>query len=258
MAQTALITGASSGIGYAFAQLLAAKNYDLVLISRDARKLSEIKQTFEKKYHIKVHIIPKDLSLATSPLDICHELEKNQIAVDLLINNAGCGVGGPFLQTDWNKEAGMIQLNIVNLLYLTKLILPHMTRRNNGGIINVASTVAFTPGPLMSVYYATKAFVLSFSQALAYELKDSGVHVTTLCPGPTLTDFQQKTGIKIPQYPPWAASAQDVALFGYKAWLHKKPVAIYGLINKILVILTRCLPGNWIMRATDQFQKSKY
>ncbi len=256
MRKTVLITGASGGIGNAFARLFAAKGHDLVLVARQRQKLEAIKQTLEGAHPIKVHVIACDLSIVGSPKDIYNDLKQNSIPIDILINNAGAGLWGRFIETRWDKELHIMQLNVVNLVHLTKLILPQMIKRGEGAVLNVASTVGFVPGPLMSIYYASKSFLLSFSQALSCELKGTGVSVTTLCPGPTQTDFQQTAEVKKPGLQ-GMASAERVAEFGYRALLKKQRVAIYGFKNNVLVGLTQVLPRNLVANIMYKVQQCR-
>jgi uncharacterized protein len=244
--KTALITGASSGIGLEFARLFAQDSVNVVLVARSGKKLQEIKQELEKTYAIQVKIIEKDLSLADSAQSLLDELPDTSI--DYLVNNAGFGDFGEFVNTSWEKEAQMIQLNVTTLVQLTKLVLKGMVARQSGKILNVASTAAFQPGPLMAIYYSTKAFVLMFSEGIARELKGTGVTVTALCPGPTESGFQDAAamqdsklvkGKKMP-------SAREVANYGYKAMQKGKTVAVHGFMNNLLAFSVRFIPRNMV------------
>jgi len=258
MSKTALITGASGGIGYEFAKLLAQDGYNLVLIARSEDKFYEIKQEFREKFSVKVMVIPVDLTIPQVSGEIFHELEKKDIKVDVLINNAGFGHFGEFQGSDLGKDAQMIQLNIVVLTHLTKLFLKGMIERGGGKILNVASVAAFLPGPLMSVYYATKAYVLSFSEAVSNETKGTGVTVTALCPGPTETGFQTASqlndsqSLKNRKLP----SAAEVAKYGYKAMLNGDVVAVPGVMNKIFVQLVKFLPRTTVTELVRAHHKS--
>jgi short-subunit dehydrogenase len=244
--RTALITGASGGIGYEFAKLLAKDCSVLVLVARSLDRLREVKKELESSAGVSVRIIAEDLSKPGAAEEIYRELENENISVDILINNAGIGNLGKFAETDWQKDAEMISLNIVALTHLTKLFVKGMIERKNGKIVNVASTAAFQPGPLMAVYYASKAYVLSFSEAIANELKDTGVDVTVLCPGPTATGFVKAAAMgeswlfKIRR----PARALDVARYGYKAMAKGKTVAIHGIMSKIVIFSIRLAPRN--------------
>ncbi|MBP9854619.1 MAG: SDR family oxidoreductase [Candidatus Omnitrophica bacterium] len=239
--KTAVITGASSGIGYEFAKILAREKYQLVLIARNLDRLNDIKQEFEKIYGINVILMPADLSLENVVEGIVKELRYRQLLVEVLINSAGFGYGGEYVRQSWDNEKDMIQVNVKNLSHLTKLILPLMLERKYGRICNLSSTAAFYPGPFMAVYYASKAYILSYSQALANELKKTGVTVTCLCPGPTITNFQTKAGVENNRL--FRASnmavAKDVAEFGFKAMMKGKVLAIPGVKNNFFLFISR-------------------
>jgi short-subunit dehydrogenase len=244
--KTALITGASRGIGLAFARLLAEEGYDLILTARSEEAFYQIKQEIEERFKVKVMILPIDLTIPLVSEEIHHLIEQKHLHVDVLINNAGFGDYGKFWETDFKKERNMIQLNIVALTHLTKLFLPHMIERGCGRILNVASVGAFEPGPLMSVFFATQAYVLSFSQAVANECKGTGVSVTALCPGPTESGFQSAAKMQEARIVKMQklASAASVARYGYRAMLRGKTVAIPGFFNKITTFSVRLLPRN--------------
>lgn len=257
---TALITGASNGIGLELAKIHASKGGDLVLVARNKSRLDELKTELEKQYKVKVYTIGKDLSAHNSAQEVYDETKKQNIQIDYLINNAGFGDFGMFVETDWNKELQMINLNITTLTQFTKLYLKDMVARRNGKIMNVASTAAFQSGPTMAVYYATKAYVLSFSEAISNEVGDKGVTVTTLCPGATASGFQAAAameesalvkGKKLP-------TAIEVAEYGYRAMMNGKVVAIHGLINYIMANSVRFLPRAMVVKVTRKVQdKSK-
>lgn len=253
---TALITGASGGIGWELANIHASKGDDLVLIARNAAKLKELKTRLEQEHHVNVYILPKDLSRKEAPWEIYQETLANNIRVDYLINNAGFGDFGMFIETDWTKEAQMIQVNVTALTELTKYYVQDMAARRSGKIMNVASTAAFQPGPTMAVYYATKAFVLSFSEALHNEVETLGVTVTALCPGATESGFQAAAameesalvkGKKLP-------SAAEVAKFGYKAMMAGRAVAIHGFMNRLMANAVRFLPRGMVVNITRKIQ----
>src|SRR5437868_585729 len=186
---TALVTGGSGGIGLEIGKALAQREFDLVLVARNRDALEAAAGQIEGKHAVRVHVFAADLRRREAPEAISDFLRNENIPIDVLVNNAGFGLGGEFAETEVQRELEMIQVNIAALTHLTKLFLPPMIKRRAGRVLNVASTAAFVPGPLMAVYYATKAYVLSFSEALAEELRDSGVTVTALCPGPTRTEF---------------------------------------------------------------------
>ena len=246
MNKTALITGASSGLGKEFARIHASKGGDLVLVARSKDKLDELKSDLQKQYGVSVYVIVKDLSDQYAPKAVYDELKGKKIQVDYLINNAGFGDFGLFAETDWEKQLEMINLNVTCLTYLTRLFLPDMIENKDGKILNIASTAAFQPGPTMSVYFATKAFVLSFSEAIANELKGTGVTVTALCPGATATGFKAAAALgesnlfKGNQI----ATSNEVAEFGYSSMMEGKTVVIPGLLNNLLVQSVRFAPRN--------------
>jgi short-subunit dehydrogenase len=215
-----LVTGASSGIGSEFARVLAEHGHGLVLVARRTDRLQELAGELEERYGITATVISADLSQPDSVEEIYSEVRRRGIDVDLLINNAGFNVYGPFAQTSLGDEARMIQVNVIAVAALTKLFVRDMIQRKSGRILNLGSTGSFAPAPLDSLYAASKAFVLSFSEALSEELKGTGVSVTVLCPGPTETEFATKAGMldtKI--FAGRLMSAREVALAGYRAMM---------------------------------------
>jgi hypothetical protein len=242
--QTALVTGGSGGIGLEIAKVLARKGFDLVLVARKRDTLEAAAGQPEGKYGARVHVFAADLRRAEAPQAIFDFLHNENIPIEVLVNNAGFGVGGEFADTKLQRELEMIQVNIAALTHLTKLFLPAMIKRKSGRVLNVASTAAFQPGPLMAVYYATKAYVLSFSQALAEELRNSGVTVTALCPGATATDFAATAGVGNSKlFTAFGiAHPDDVAELGVAAMMHGRRVAIPGIKNKIVAQANRFAP----------------
>lgn len=236
MKKTALITGASSGIGLELAHIHASKGDNLVLVARCKKKLDEFKLEMEKKYGVTVYNIGKDLTDLNSAKEIHDELMSKKIQIDYLINNAGFGDFGLFVETDWEKQLRMINLNVTTLTYLTRLFLPHMLKNKFGRILNVASTAAFQPGPTMSVYFATKAFVLSFSEAIANEIKGKGVTVTALCPGATNTGFKSAASLEHSRLFKGKniATSKSVAEYGYQKMMKGKTVAVHGFLNNLI------------------------
>ena len=194
--KTTLITGASSGIGYELAKLFAHDHYNLVLVARSGAKLAQLSDEMQRQFGITARALTADLAAPSAPEQLFAQLGKDGIAIDVLVNNAAYGKFGPFSEMSLEEVTGQIELNIVGLTTLTRLFLPGMIARKSGRILNVASTAGFQPGPLMAVYYASKAYVVSFSEAIANELKGSGVTVTCLCPGPTDTGFQGRAGVE--------------------------------------------------------------
>ncbi|OMP30212.1 SDR family oxidoreductase [Mangrovimonas sp. DI 80] len=242
MVKTVLITGGASGLGYELALLFAKDTYNLVLVDINADNLKQAKETLEKKYNANVRVMLKDLSQVNISEEIVAEL--GDTSIDVLVNNAGFGLFGTFATTDWDREAKMLNLHVVTTTHLTKLILKGMVARGSGKILNLSSLAGFQPGPLMSLYYATKGYILSFSEAIANELKGTGVTVTALCPGPTKTSFQQvvSEGTSENKITFNMATAKDVAAYGYKAMNKGKSVAIPGGFNKFLATLPRIMP----------------
>lgn len=256
MTKTALITGSSSGIGLELAKIHAAKGDNLVLVARSRSKLEALKQQLEQQNHIKVHVIEKDLSLTDSSQQIFDETREKNIQIDYLINNAGFGDFGLFFQTQWSKELQMINLNITALTHLCKLYIPEMMQQGGGKILNVASTAAFQPGPTMAIYYATKAYVLHFSEAIGNELIGTNITVTALCPGATESGFQKVAameesnlvkGKKLP-------SSKSVAEYGYRAMMKGKAVAIHGLMNYLMANSVRFSPRAMVVKLARKIQ----
>jgi short-subunit dehydrogenase len=249
MSQTALVTGASSGIGREFAVLLASHGHNLVLVARRADELNQLKSKVEIDYGVRACVFSKNLADVSACDDLHAELKRQGITVDILINNAGFGDYALFSQADWKKLDDMMQLNMVTLTRMTKLFLPGMLERRQGRILNVASTAGFQPGPLMAVYFATKAYVLSFSQALASEVEGTGVTVTTLCPGPTQSGFSDAAAAgKSKLFRRKLRSSREVAKFGYRAMMKGKLVAIHGIGNWLLINSTRLAPRRILLK----------
>lgn len=249
MKELILITGASSGIGYEMARVLAAKGFDLVLVARRIEKLEVMKKEFEKDHNINVYPIQKDLSTVTQALELYEEIKRQKLEVTMLVNNAGRGGYGNFSDTDLDMELKMIELNVSSLVCLTKLFLQDMLIQKKGRIMNIASLLSFLPFPYYTVYSATKAFVLSFSETLAAELEGTGVVVTTLCPGPVDTAFNTDTMWKTNAYKAnQPVSPQRVAKQGAKLLLHGKGKKIVGLNNWFISNLPRFTPDVIMMK----------
>ncbi len=255
--QTALITGASGGLGLELARLAAADGYRLILTARSENKLIEVAKDLSTTYAVETHVFKADLSDEKDVQALIDFTEEKNLEVSMLINNAGFGDYGLFHETDFEKESRMIMLNIHALTRLTKHFLPAMMRRKSGYIMNVSSVAAFQPGPYMSVYYATKAYVLSLSEAIASEVKDDGVKVSAFCPGPTDTGFVDAANLndsklfKLMK----AASAAKVALYGYKALLKGKSLAVPGLTNKLMITFVRFMPRKWVTASVKMVSK---
>jgi short-subunit dehydrogenase len=238
IAATVLITGASSGIGYELARLFAFHKHNLILVARNTEKLMELAENLSIEHNINVTVIGKDLCQAGAVQDVFNTVKSMQLQVDILVNNAGSGQVGLFHEIEMDKDLEILQININVLTEMTKLFSREMIKRKKGRILNVASTGAFSPGPFIAVYYAAKAYVLSFSEALYRELKPYNVSVTTLCPGATKTNFAKLAGKRDM---PGAMEAKEVAEVAYKAVMKGKRIVVPGLANKILVRLPKNL-----------------
>jgi uncharacterized protein len=253
---TALVTGASSGIGYELAKLLAADGHDLVLVARSGAKLAGLAEELKARHRVGTKILPKDLADPGAPAGIAAKLETDGVLVDVLVSSAGFADYAPFVESDLGKQLDMIQVNVTALTELTRRFLPGMVERRSGRILNVASTAAFQPGPLMAVYYATKAYVLSFSEAIANELDGTGVSVTALCPGPTRSGFQDRAAMqdsKLVQ--DGLMSADDVAAAGYRAMMQGATIEIPGIKNKLGAQLPRVLPRKAAVNVARRVQE---
>jgi short-subunit dehydrogenase len=240
--KTTLITGASSGIGKELAYVYAENNFNLILVARRKERLQEIKTNIEKKHNVSVDIIDQDLSKLNSAEQLFKKATSLDIKVDILINNAGYGVSGPFMKTNPEKETGMLVLNMVTLTKLSKLYAKYFLKNNGGHIINIASTAAFQPIPTIATYAATKAYVLSFSEAIAYELIKTNVKVTDICPGATQSEFAHAADMGDPSMFDKAPTSRELAEFTYKAMIKGKTTAIHGAKNRFLTFTTRLSP----------------
>ncbi len=255
--KTALITGASSGIGLDFARLFAEGGYDVVLVARTESKLKALADELGTKHGVRALAVAADLADPAAPGRLMERLKAEGLQVDVLVNNAGYAGYGAFAETDARMELDMIQVNIVALTALTKAVLPGMLARNSGRILNVASTAAFQPGPLMAVYYATKAYVLSFSEALANETQGTGVTITCLCPGPTKTGFQGRAKMEESKLVKGKEmmDSRTVARAGYEALVRGQAVVIPGFMNKMLATSVRFLPRSTATRIVRNIQE---
>jgi short-subunit dehydrogenase len=255
----AIITGASAGIGRDFALLCAQKGYDVVLIARDNDRLRTLAADIRQKYSRDALVISADLSRPDTPAQIFEELANVNVEPEILINNAGFGLMGHFATLPLEEQMRMIHLNIGALTELTRLFLPGMLARRRGRILNVASTAAFQPGPLMAVYFATKAYVVSFSHAIHNEAREFGVSVTALCPGPTRTEFADRarmTNTKLFSSGR-AMSSTAVARIGYDAMIAGKPLVVAGHLNAAMSFLVRFVPVQFAAGMARKFQESK-
>jgi short-subunit dehydrogenase len=256
VSKTALITGASGGIGYELALLFAREGFDCILVARSEDKLKELAGRLESEHRAKTLVIGQDLSRPSAVDEIFEEVTASSMQVDVLVNNAGFPVFGAFVETDLRTELEMLQVNVVALTALTKLFLKGMVERRAGRILNLASTAAFLPGPLMAVYYASKAYVLSFSQALANELRGTGVTVTALCPGPTRTGFQKRGVMEDSRLVQGnIADAASVALAGYRGLMAGKTIVIPGVSNKLIPWVARLSPRGMVTRVVRRMQE---
>ena len=251
----ALITGASSGIGLELAKLCAAGGYGLILVARSADRLAELAGSLAKAHGIEARALAADLSGRDAPDSVFQQARRE--TVEILINNAGFGLRGRFAETGWSAEERLIQVNITALVRLTKLFLPEMLGRGSGRILNVASTAAFVPGPLMAMYYASKAFVLSFSEAVANEVAGTGVTVTVLCPGPTRTGFSAVAGTSDSNlFKGPTMSAGEVARIGYQAMMAGKTEVIAGARNRWMMRGARLVPRSILAAVTRRLNSS--
>jgi len=256
MSQWALITGASQGIGYELANLFAADGYNLVLVARDRPRLDSIAAELSSRHGVKVHVLPKDLASSTAAREIFEAVGKEEIPISVLVNNAGFGAQGAFGSLDWKRHQDLIQVNITSLVELTYRFLQPMLVRKEGRIVNLASTASFVPGPNQAMYYASKSFVHSFSQALGCELAGTGVSVTAIHPGMTNSQFHRRAGMKEPEG--WVAmSAAAVARKGYRALMRRRGLVVTGWQNKLLVFGLRLIPVRWAASGAGRVNASR-
>lgn len=253
----ALVTGASSGLGVDFARLLAADGYGLVLTARSGAPMEALASELATR-GVAVHVIQADLADPATPERLLADVKSRGIAIDILINNAGFGSHGPFAEADVRLQMAIVQVNVAALAHLTRLFLPDMVAAGRGRVMNVASVAGFLPGPLMAVYYASKAFVLSFSEALSAELRGTGVTVTAVCPGPTQTDFfnrakVQNSALTLSNMMP---SAQ-VAKIGYDAMMAGHRLAVTGWRNRLLTVAIRLLPRGVALAAAKRVNSAR-
>jgi short-subunit dehydrogenase len=256
--KTALITGASYGIGLEFARIFAREGFNLVLVARSADKLRQVASELEKAHNTRSLILATDLTNPGAAAYVLDQTARANIVVDVLVNNAGFGQYGFFAENDLEECLAQIQLNVTTLTHLTRLYLPGMIARKSGRILNVASTAAFQPGPLMAVYFATKAYVLNFSEALANELNGTGVIVTCLCPGATSTEFHKRakaTEMRLLKL--GSMDARTVAEDGYRALMAGKPLVISGFKNWLVAQSVRFSPRRLVTAIARKTQETK-
>ena len=255
---TALVTGASGGIGEELARLFAADGHSLVLVARSRDKLARLANELGQKHGVAARVLAADLARPEAPREIFEELEGAGVTVDALVNNAGFGSYGLFAETDPKAELELLQVNVVALTHLSKLFLPGMLARRRGYVMNVASTAAFQPGPLMAVYYASKAYVLSLSEALSNECEGTGVRVSALCPGPTETGFVAAAGMGDSKlFDRAVMDARAVAEAGYRGLLAGKAVVIPGLRNSLLARTVGFFPRGLVTRVVRGIQEKR-
>jgi len=256
--RTALITGTTSGIGYELSRIFARNGFNLVLVSRDEKKLRAQKEALQSENRVAVHIIAKDLSDPHAPTEIIGEVRLQGLHVDILVNNAGFNESGPFLHTSLDRELAMLQVHVTALTHMTKLFLPGMIKRGFGKILNVGSTGSFTPCALDAVYCATKAYVLSFSNAIRAELSSAGVSVSTLCPGATNTEFARKANMESTKlFKGIVMEPKKVAETAFQGLMKNKKVIVPGFANKMLVASVPFTPGIMLDRVSLFLLKKK-
>lgn len=255
---TALVTGASSGIGKAMLPLFAADRHDLVLVARRADLLAQEQEALVKRHGVRVHTIALDLGAAGAPAELFARTRQLGVDVDILVNNAGFGLYGDFHSQPPDRQRDMISVNITALTELTRLYVEPMVQRRSGRVLQVASTAAFQPGPRMAVYYATKAYVLSLSEALSFELADKGVTVTALCPGPTTSEFMTVAAYKPPPlFSKALMTSEEVAQIGYRALMRGERVAVTGVVNRAMTIGAQLAPRRLVLAVTDALTRSR-
>ncbi len=254
--ETAFITGASYGIGRELALLFAENGHDLVLLARNEVPLQAVASEIRSRFNCEVLVISKDISHQEAVVQVIDEIEAAGIRIDYLVNNAGFGLYGEFIHTEAGSELNMIDLNVKTVTHFTKYFLPKMIEHGRGGVLNIASVASFQPGPLMAVYYATKAYVLSFTEALANELQGKHVLVTALCPGPTATHFSARAELgQSKLFKGHVMSARDVAQIGYRGFMKGKTIVIPGMKNRLLVRSVRFAPRKIVTKIVRKIQE---
>ncbi len=254
--QSALVTGASGGIGVDLAECFAKDGYDLILTARSEAALKEVADRLSKTYKVKAAPIAIDLGAIGAGRKLADEINTRGLSVDVLVNNAGYGTAGAFDGSNEADQLGMIDLNVRALVELTHIYWPSMLAKKRGGVLNVASTAAFQPGPLMAIYYASKAFVLSFSEALWKEAEGTGVHVSCLCPGPTTSNFRERAGTGKTKLSRVGTpmSSLSVAKQGYRGFQHNRRVVITGARNAMLARLAPFMPRATLLGLVHNLQ----
>lgn len=255
--QTALVTGASMGIGVDLAECLAKDGYDLILTARSEAQLRDVAAKLSSAHKVKATPIAIDLGVPGNGARLAEKIAAQGLSVDVLVNNAGYGIAGAFNGSDRASQLGMIDLNDRALVELTHIYWPRMLANKRGGVLNVASTASFQPGPLMAIYYASKAFVLSFSEALWKEAEGTGVHVSCLCPGPTVSQFRERAGTgktRLAKNLGSAMASAPVARMGYRGWQKNRRVVVTGARNRMLAGLAPFLPRRTLLGIVHNMQ----
>jgi hypothetical protein len=255
--QTALVTGASAGIGVDLAECFARDGYDLILTARSEGPLQEVANRLATAHGVKTHVIALDLGAIGAATKLAEQIKARGLNVDVVVNNAGYGHAGALTSSDLATQLGMIDLNVRALVELTYHFWDAMLAKKRGGVLNVASTAAFQPGPLMANYYASKAYVLSFSEALWEESRGSGVHVSCLCPGPTVSKFRERAGTgktRLAKNAGAAMASAPVARMGYQGWKRNKRVVVTGLPNKFIAGFGKFIPRTTLLRMVHRLQ----
>ena len=257
MSETALITGASSGIGLELAKLFAQSGRNLILVARSETKLETLREQLVNEHKVHVEVIVADLAEVDAAVSLVEEVNSRKLVVDILVNNAGFGELGKFAEISLERQMNMVRLNVVTVVQLTRLLLPEMIKRKGGGVLNVGSTAAFQPGPNMAVYYATKAFVLSFTEALHEELIDSNIKVVCLSPGPTETGFGEDSGMSATKvFTSNTMDSKSVAEAGLKAYESNRSNVIPGFKNKVGAFMTRLVPRSLVRKLVKKLQST--
>lgn len=256
--ETVLITGASSGLGRELAICFAAEGCALVLTARRADKLNELADRLRGDHSVRADVLPADLSDPSAAAQLCEQLSERGLAIDVLVNNAGFGLLGRFTDLPLEKQLAMVRLNVTALTELSGRLLPAMIQRGRGGLLNVASTAAYQPGPGMAVYYATKAYVQSLSDALHFELRSTPLAITSLSPGPVDTEFGQRSGMdRLNLFTKNAMSARSVARIGHRAFRQRRRTVTPGLMNRIGTFAARALPRSAVLHVVNRMQNQR-
>lgn len=258
MTETALVTGAAGGIGLEFCKLLGHKGFNLVMVDLDEVGLQNAMSTLNQEVKVEIKTFTQDLSTENAAERIVDFLTANDITIDLLFNNAGFGNFGYFAESNWDKDRAMLQVHMVTTTHLTKLLIPGMVSRGKGYILNNASVAAFVPGPLMSTYHASKAYILNFTQALANEMKGTGIKATVLCPGMTKTNFAKANGNDDPNIKFNIMDSDYVAEYAFKALVNGKIVAVPGFWNQLSASLPRLLSRNTVANMVGNIQRKNH